>query len=86
MKVNQELEINETTPLKIIFWINETKITHNLRAKMLSTTKVYMFEHWRQKAKSLEKRNMELKLEYFLDNGNVFNEFHIQKNQKNMYI
>ena len=45
MKVNQELEINETTPLKIIFWINETKITHNLRAKMLSTTKVYMFEH-----------------------------------------
>ena len=25
MKVNQELEMNETPPFKIIFWINETE-------------------------------------------------------------
>ena len=67
--------MNETPPSKIFFW---TKNCTKSEGQDVVNTIVCTVGHWRQEANSMETNNMNSKLEYFLDNGNVPNIFEIQ--------
>ena len=45
MKVNQELEVNETSLFKIMFWINETKNYTKSENQDVANHKGCTFEH-----------------------------------------
>ena len=47
MKLHQELEINETPPSKIFFWINGIKNYTKSEGQDVVNTKVCTFGQWR---------------------------------------
>lgn len=73
------MRVNERWPFKIIFEINETWDYYTKSLGQDVNTKVRTFEHWYYEVKSFETNNIESKFEYFLDKGNVFNTFKVQK-------
>ena len=47
VKVKQQIEMNKTSPSKIMFWINESRNYTKSVGKDVVDIKVFILEHWR---------------------------------------